>query len=165
VAEYPNPAFSNRLPDDAFWAAKQVMSFTDDQIRAIVDTGQYSDPRATRWISDCLIKRRDKIGRAFFEKVLPLDRFAVRDNVLVFDDLATVHKLAPGRTYTYTWSVYDNRAQSRTQIAGANTARLPSSEAEHLAVTIHAGDPKLAVTVYLRKQSPNMEVVGIDRGF
>jgi hypothetical protein len=26
--EYPNPAFSNRLPDDGFWMAKQVMAFT-----------------------------------------------------------------------------------------------------------------------------------------
>ena len=34
--------FANRLPDDAYWAAKQVMAFSDDDIRAIVQTGQYS---------------------------------------------------------------------------------------------------------------------------
>src|SRR5262249_8313330 len=31
--DYPNSAFASRLPDDEFWAAKQVMAFTDDDIR------------------------------------------------------------------------------------------------------------------------------------
>jgi hypothetical protein len=165
VPEYPNPAFSNRLPDDAFWAAKQVMAFTNDQIRAIVKTGEYSDPRTEDWITKALIARRDKVGRGFFQWVLPLDRFQVRNNLLEFDDLAVVHEFVPSRSYTFTWAVYDNRAQSRTRIPDATTARVPNSDAEYLAANIHAGDPKLAVTVYLRKRSPNREVVGIDRGF
>ena len=33
-------AFGNRLPDDAFWAARQVMAFTDDEIRAVVRTAK-----------------------------------------------------------------------------------------------------------------------------
>jgi hypothetical protein len=165
VAEYPNPAFSNRLPDDAFWGAKQVMAFTDDQIRAVVKTGEYSDPRAERWIADCLIKRRDKIGRAFFSQVLPLDRFAVRDNSLVFDDLAVVHRIADARNYTISWSTFDNGSGSVTPIPGATGARVPVSDAEYLSASIHAGDPKLTVTVYLRKQSSTREVVGVDRAF
>jgi hypothetical protein len=60
---YPNPAFDNRLPDDTFWAAKQVMAFSDQEIRAIVETGQYSDSKSVDWIAKCLIARRDKIGR------------------------------------------------------------------------------------------------------
>ncbi len=32
--------------DDAFWAARRVMAFSDDLIRAAVHTGQYSDPAA-----------------------------------------------------------------------------------------------------------------------
>ena len=39
--------WTNRLPDDLYWGAKLVMSFTDEEIRAIVDTGGYSDTRAT----------------------------------------------------------------------------------------------------------------------
>ena len=63
------------MPDDAFWAARQVMAFTDDEIRAIVRTGQYSQP-AEDWITATLIERRNRIGRTFFTKVLPLDHFA-----------------------------------------------------------------------------------------
>ena len=70
--------FANRLPDDAFWAARQVVAFTDEDIRAIVQVAQYSDPKAERWIADCLIERRDRIGRTYFAKVLPLDDIAVR---------------------------------------------------------------------------------------
>ena len=31
--EYPNPAFDNMRPDDAFWAARIVSRFTDEMIR------------------------------------------------------------------------------------------------------------------------------------
>ncbi len=75
--EYPNPAFLNRLPDDEFWAAKQVMAFTDQEIRALVKTGQYSSPEAEDWIVKCLIERRNKVGRTYFAKLLPLDGFEV----------------------------------------------------------------------------------------
>ena len=41
------------------------MAFTDEMIRAIVKTGQFSDPAAEQHLADVLIKRRDKIGRAY----------------------------------------------------------------------------------------------------
>src|SRR5688572_18950291 len=44
--EYPNPAFMNALPDDNYWAAKIVMAFSDDDIRAVVRAGGLSDPNA-----------------------------------------------------------------------------------------------------------------------
>jgi len=66
---YPNPAFENRLPDDLKWAARKIATFTDDQIRAIVSTGQYSDPAAADWIVRTLIGRRDKIVRAYGDAV------------------------------------------------------------------------------------------------
>ena len=34
--------------DDKFWAARRVMAFSDEMIRAIVKTGGYSDPDAAR---------------------------------------------------------------------------------------------------------------------
>ena len=50
-SNYPNPAFLSRQPDDEYWAAKQVMAFTDEDIRAIVETGQYSDPKAAEYVA------------------------------------------------------------------------------------------------------------------
>jgi hypothetical protein len=45
--EYPNPAFDNMRPDDAFWAARIVSQFSDEAIRAVVEKAAYSDPTAT----------------------------------------------------------------------------------------------------------------------
>jgi hypothetical protein len=59
--------FANRLPDDEFWAAKQVMAFTDEDIQALVSTGGYSDPQAVEWMVRTLIERRNRIGQAYFE--------------------------------------------------------------------------------------------------
>ncbi len=103
----PLPPFVNRLPDDTFWAAKQVMTFTDEEIRAIVQTGQYSKA-AEDWISAALIERRNRIGRAFFSSVLRLDRFRLTGNELEFDDLGVVHGLSAPRPYTTDWYGFDN---------------------------------------------------------
>jgi hypothetical protein len=160
VAEYPNPAFSNRLPDDAFWAAKQVMAFTDEHIRAIVQTGQYSNQKAEDWITRCLITRRDKIGKAFFARVLPLDRFDIREGRLVFEDVAAKHGFQPARSYTYRWSEFDNESARKTPVPGATSAAVPASQAEYLACDLQADDPKKTITVYVRRRAA---VVGIDR--
>lgn len=100
---YPNPAFVNRLPDDTYWAAKQVMAFTDEEIRRLVETGQYDDPRTVEHLTDVLIRRRDKIGRAFFSDVLPLDDFAVENGRLRFTDLAVKYGFVQPRAVSVRW--------------------------------------------------------------
>ena len=96
--------FVNRLPDDTFWAAKLVMAFTDGDIRAIVSTGQYSDPAAAAWLAECLIERRNRIGRAYLGRVLPLDNFRIENGELAFDDLGGHMMACPRpRTITAEW--------------------------------------------------------------
>jgi hypothetical protein len=165
---YPSAAFDNCLPDDAFWAAKQVMAFSDAEIRAIVKTGEYSDPSAERWIVDCLVMRRDKIGRAYSAKVLPLDRFGVQDGKLVFDNLAVEHGVAAPSDYQVEWFKFDNQSGSKTPLPLDRTLALPqdlkvAAPGEYFGAHIQGGDPKKTVTVYLRKRSGEIEVVGIDR--
>ena len=47
----PVNAYIELRADDAFWAARRVMAFTDELIRAAVHTGQFSDPgrRSVTW--------------------------------------------------------------------------------------------------------------------
>ncbi len=162
--EYPNPAFANRLPDDNFWAARQVMEFTDEQIAAIVKSGQYSDPRATDLITRVLIERRNRVGRRYFSMVLPLDRFAVREGELRFEDLAVQHRLAAAREYQWEWSEFDNEAERHTPLPGHASARVPRSRAKYLSAKIAAGDPHQTVRVYLRAQGAGAwQVAGIER--
>ena len=89
----PNPAFQRATNLDAFWGAKIVMSFTNEQIRAIVETGKYSNPEDEEYVIKTLIERRDKTGKHWYGKVSPLDNFRVTksDNQefqIEFDDLA-----------------------------------------------------------------------------
>ncbi|MFQ6113080.1 MAG: hypothetical protein ACE5NG_03205, partial [bacterium] len=89
----PNPAFQKATELDGFWAAKIVMSFTDEQVRAVVETGKYSNPEDKEYVIKTLIERRDKTGCYWYSKVNPLDnfRFVSNDNdrqAIEFDDLA-----------------------------------------------------------------------------
>ena len=42
------PRFATRAADDTFWAARRVMAFSDEMIRAIAETGRYHDESAAR---------------------------------------------------------------------------------------------------------------------
>jgi hypothetical protein len=166
--EYRNPAFENRLPDDCFWAARQVMALNDAQIRAIVAKGGYSDPRSAGWVSTCLSARRDKIGKTYFVKVLPLDGFEVRDGRLDFEDLAVLYKFTAPREYEVAWSRFDNLKESKAALPGRTTLAVPPEAAgaapgEYFCADIHAVDRRKTVTVYLRKGERDVQVVGVER--
>jgi len=94
---YPNPAFENKTDRDAYWGAKIVMAFRDEHLKALVKTGQYSNPDAEQYLLNTLIKRRDKIGRYWFNKINPLDNFETElkpDGYYIeFEDLAVKYNL------------------------------------------------------------------------
>lgn len=167
--EVPNPAFLMRDAQDAFWAAKQVAAFTDEEIKAIVETGELTDPRAAAWYTECLIKRRDKIVQAWFSKVLPLDRFRVADGKLVFDDRSAKNETGTSRSYKVQWSAYDNDHDVLTPWSDAIGSTIPAAAGptEYLAATIRCADAAQScpdpVTVYLRRAGEGFDVVGIER--
>ena len=104
----PVVAFDTMTVADAYWATKIIMSFTDEHIRAAVETAEYSNPAATDYMTRVLIERRDKIGRHWFAKAGGLDNFRVAQNEagepkLKFDDLfASQGFAAPAeRVYRY----------------------------------------------------------------
>jgi len=167
---YPNPAFLNRLPDDTFWAAKQVMAFRDQEIRALVATGEYSDPQAVDWLTRCLIARRDKIGRTYFAQVLPLDRFRVSTQRLEFDDLAVKYGFAAPRDYAVQWSRFDNRTQQKTVLPGHTGHTLPdavtqATPGEYFCAEIRGAEAGKTVAVYLRRHNTGVEVIGTERSW
>lgn len=165
--EYPNPAFANCLPDDAYWAAKKVMRFSDEDIRAIVETGGYSDPRARDWVAECLIERRDKIGRAYFAKVLPLDGFRVESGRLRFEDLAAEYGFREPARLSVAWSRFDNETERKTPLAGAGfrlpDAALAAAAGEYFAADIRGDNPGHSVCVYIRRTPSGFAIAGIDR--
>lgn len=167
VGNYYNPAFANELPDDGFWAAKQVMSFTEPEVRALVKTAEYTSEAGVEYLIKSLMQRREKIGRAYFQRVLPLDSFSVEGGRLRFEDLAVKYGFAQPQTYRFHWSTFDNNSETQTPIAGASTDAIPASFTSGYAVVrIQGSDAKKVVDVYLRRRAgaaSAAQVVGIER--
>jgi hypothetical protein len=101
-------------------------------------------------------------------KVLPLDRFRVEGERLLFEDLGVRHGYAPEREYSVRWSRFDNETEKHARIEGADGLTLPAeirqaANGSYFAAHITADDESKTVTVYLRKTDTGPTVVGIDR--
>ena len=185
--EYPNPAFVRMDAADAFWAASIVSRFTDDMIRAIVETGELSDPEAARTLGDIIIKRRDKVVAYWMTQTNPLDRFSVRSTpaqgtTLTFDNAALRLRLADQMaTYHVTWTSLDNMTgwespMGTTWNSASTSASVPydawgpkdPSGARYAVARIETSHPRFPnwrrpVVVTLRDRSGVKDVVGIER--
>ena len=174
----PTAAYIDMRADDAFWAARRVMAFSDDLIRAIVKTGEYSDPAAEKYLGDVLIQRRDKIGRAYLAKINPVvDPTLDASGVLSFGNAAVQYAVTSApRGYTAAWHTFDNAtAETRPlgQTTGAQSpmkaaAGLPAAMGAYIRVDISADHPdhptwKEPVRAYFQRQAAGWKLVGLER--
>ena len=116
--EYPNPAFDNMRPDDAFWAARIVSKFSDEAIRAVVEKAAYSDPAATDYMTKTIIARRDKVVATWINQVCPVvDAALSADGTLTFTNAAVDAKAATApERYELNWFRFDNATDQRTPV-------------------------------------------------
>ena len=175
----PNPAFRRARPDDTFWAARRVMAFTDEMIRAVVKTGRYSDAAAEKHIADTLIARRDAIGRAWLTDVNPVIEPALdASGTLTFRNAAVSAGVAqPPASYEVAWFQFDNATGAATPVGtpmtssreGANApSGLPGAEGAFVRVDIRAIDaarPAWATPVraFFRRSGSGWKLVGFER--
>ena len=166
---YPNPAFLEMTPQDAYWGAKLVVSFSNEDIRAIVAEGQFSNPAVVDYITKVLIARRDLIGKAWFSRVAPLESFAVTDGKLRFTDLGQKYGLLSSSNYSYSWFSFDNQSARKTPVAGASSDSVPealasSGEGSFIGCTLtDTKEPHRTVTVVFKRDGDQWKPVGIDR--
>jgi hypothetical protein len=177
--EYRNFAFDNMRPDDAFWGARIVARFTNEMIREVVKKAQYSDPRATEYMSKVLIERRDKVLAAWLNQVCPVvDPVLAADGALTFTNAAVAAKAATeGDGYQLQWFSFDNASNTRTpagepQTISTTTARAPDGllgSGEYVGVTVtgrHATQPGWSrpSTFFFRRGGAGWTLVGVERG-
>jgi hypothetical protein len=185
--EYPNPAFVRMDAADAFWAASIAARFTDDMIRAIVNTGELSDAAAARTLGDIIIRRRDKVVAYWMTRTNPIDAFRVQSTaaagtVLSFDNAAVRLGLAGSMaTYHMTWTSFDNLTgwespMGTTWNSAATSASVPydawgpkdPSGARYAVARIETLHPRFPhwrspVVVTLRDRAGVRDIVGIER--
>ncbi|MGH7898837.1 MAG: hypothetical protein ACREQQ_12855 [Candidatus Binatia bacterium] len=166
VTDFPNAVFDRATPRDEYWGAKLVASFSDEDIRALVGAGEWSDPRAAELLSQTLIARRREIARAFLDSrsVNPADRFAVDERGLVFEDLAVTAGIVDRRRARYRhrlsderWVISDGTVIPRQRLGGGVTIEL---EASHDG--LRSWSPTTEVEV-ARGAAGELEVVRIER--
>ena len=174
----PVAALRHARPDDNLWAALRVMAFTPEQIRAAVKTGGYTDPAAEKLLEEVLLKRRDKIGRAYLSRVNPLTRFALSDSgSLSFENPAVRAGYAesPSGGYEVTWASFNNGTGESRPIGARVETREERVDAppgidghQFVEVSIRATKPVHApwsrpVKVCFRRSGRAWQLVGIDR--
>jgi len=168
-ANYPNPAFLQMTPLDGYWAAKRVMAFRDEQIRAIVEEGRFQDPKVVDYITKVLESRRNAIGRAWFSQVLPLERFRIVDGRLAFDDLAVQYAFGSPNQYQLNWFVWNNEAQKKEDAPASENLQVPDTlkalaPGSFIGCRIALGHAdKRSVTIYFRHEGDSWKLVGISR--
>ena len=174
----PTAAYLRARDDDNFWAARRVMAFSDEMVRAMVKTGEYSDPQAAQHLGDVLIERRDKIGRAYLNAINPVVNVKLDEaGTLTFENAAvsTGVATAPAGGYVMQWANYDNNTGATTPLgastaAGTTTrapAALPAEPGAFVKVEIRAVQPPhpswgVPVTAYF-KRTGGWTLVGLDR--
>jgi len=175
VSAHPMPPFENMTLRDAYWGAKQVMSFRDDDIRAIVETGELSNSDAEEYLIKTLIERRDKIGRYWFSKINPLDKFDVRKSsdklILTFSDLGVDNSLYSPSETEYRYSVSsDGGSLAENLTTGQSEISIELSdmtngvlEYEIFTVRKNSDAAEKYVTVYVANDNRGVRVAGIKR--
>jgi len=119
---------------------------------------------------DTLIERRNKIGRRYFEGVLPIDHFTVNGGVLRFANLASICGFSDDpEYYSLSWFEFENETERKNFVGQKSQAKLSeiavpaellSGNSPYFGVDVEVGSKR--VSVFIHRQG--LRVVGIDRG-
>ncbi len=180
---FPNPAFENLTDSDALWGTKLVVSFTDEQIAAAVQTARYTDHSAAAYLVQVLKDRRDIIGNYWFNKVNPLDSFKHRNSSnnnqeLLFRDLALDNGYAEKGHYRYSVHINGSSTEQNQQIIDHTAIPLPdlnqsrsgddSTSPQNLSIAIQTRRQEFdrwskPVHVFLRSDNSRYIIEGLSR--
>ncbi len=187
--EYPNPAFQNMRPEDAFWGARIVARFSNDALRKVVEKAKYSDPAATDYLTQVLVERRDKVVRTWVNGVTPLvDARLTADGRFTAGNAAMALGVAEaaGASYRAQWFTLNNDTHGEQpvgaplDVGSASGADAPATVAMTAPPEVLAGSPYIGVrvtgahaahpgwganpaTFFFRKIATGWELVGVER--
>jgi len=167
--QLPTRAFKNLTNADAFWAAKIIMAFSDEDIHALVKTGLYTKKEDQDMISSVLIERRDLIGRYWFRRVSPLDGFDLETGKLVFTDLAVKFGFEKAAETVYRTEVFAKNAKKKSRLTVVESAEpvivldnawLESAKSVSFKIqTVRQGEAKASAAVTVSVSSDGIQSI------
>jgi len=153
---YPNPAFTRMTEADGAWMARIIARFRDEDVAAAVSVGKY-DLAHTRYLTETLITRRDRILRRYFSELSSIADLHVRGDTLCGTDLRRASKVGSDAEPT--------KLTARVQLGKASTpvdpAHIQRAPAGPLCIELgaHRGsEPD-------RSANPNYMIVEIRDGY
>ena len=174
---YPNPAFTNLQPEDAFWAARRIAAFSPEALAAVVDKAKFSDPRVRDYVLMTLLHRRALVLRTWLVAQNPVVDFRVDGDKLQFSNAAERAGVVEGAsTYELNWFRFDNETRVKAYVGAVQSTSealvpMPTGVAgsDYIGVEIGTIHPDHAlwrtpVRVYFRANNGGWTLVGIERG-
>jgi hypothetical protein len=174
----PTTAYMELRDDDAFWAARRLTAFTDELIRAVVHTANFSDPAAEKHLADVLIQRRDKIKSVYLTAVNPVVNPRLADDGrLTVENAAFAANVASGAaTYVVSWARFDNttgdtqplsetRSDTTTVAPPPNLPTAPGSFIEADIAVESASYPswRQPVRTFFTRERGGWKLIGLER--
>jgi hypothetical protein len=183
-SSWTNPAFAAMTDADAYWAAKIVAAFTEEHLRAAVQTGALPRAELEETLVERLTARRHRLIEFWFGQVSTVEEPVVAQQGsgllrLSFRDLGIEQGLWDAGSTVYDW-VFEHdaldgsgSAQPRAGAdqlldvtwAGGSAGTAPSSELAVLEiVTRRPGLAPEPARVFLRWDGRGYQVVGLTHG-
>jgi hypothetical protein len=173
----PTTAYMEMREDDAFWATLRIGAFTDEMIRAIVHTGEFSDPASERALGDIMIKRRNTILRTYLPAVNPIVAPRLDHDRLTFANAAVDADVAKvPASYRASWLQFDNATGETRPLAETSSTTtaieaprgLPVDPESFVAVDISADAKEYQawrkpIRAYFRRGADGWTLVGLER--
>lgn len=177
--EYPNAAFDNARSEDWFWAARILSAIPADGVKAVIDAAQFSDAKASAYLTEVLLARRLKVLSAGLNGTNPVVNPSLSaSGELTFENAAQAAGVASAaERYTIQWSVFDNLAATVKDVGSEQTiattktqapSELLASPPEYVSALIkafHADQPAWSqpLRVYFRRGGDGWSLVGLER--
>ncbi|MFA7001777.1 MAG: hypothetical protein WC352_06505 [Candidatus Omnitrophota bacterium] len=148
---FPNFAFKDMTRADAFWAAKIVKSFTNEDLRTMVGAGKLTDPKDAEYVTTTLLNRRDLLAKYWFSQASPLDDFQLKGEKLTFTDLGVETGLWNPEGNQYSAEIFEMGGKKPKKVSS-----LESTETSFDLQNLLAGDKTTAVSIRtLRTKTPS----------
>jgi hypothetical protein len=164
--------FDNMTSNDAVWATRVILSFSEDDIASIVKTAEYSNPKVTEYMVSTLIQRRQLIARHWLKDVNPIGRFTLDMGSnglgLRFSDFALNHDQAGPAEYRYEITIPSANGDPHTEKGATMSPRIPLGQAAggetRIRIwTLRNKSESSPVTIYVRNQTEHRGIRRIER--